>query len=130
MVAKKKSVPTRKIQEKPVSKNKKASASKAKPSSDGMSDNEFLARSMARDVTYGWLAEPRNRTQVIMPPGKLFVTGTDSYYTKTKGRFRAADQKYQEVYTKSRADLKRLYPEGELTDSSVKKASTKAKKKK
>lgn len=128
MAAKKKPAPVRKIQDKTV--KKKASTSKPKSDMNDLSDNEFLARSMARDVSIGWLKEPRNRSQVIMPPGANFTVGSDAYYLETKGRFRGADEKYGQVYRKARADLKKLNPAGETKNSRVTKTSTKAKKKK
>lgn len=88
--------------------------------------NEAIARDTAAEVTRNWLREPRNRTQVIMPPGKNYKPGTADYVNKTKGRYQAAGQ----VYDKTYSDVLNFIGQQQKQTTKVTKASVKAKKKK
>lgn len=88
--------------------------------------NEAIARDAAAQVTRNWLREPRNRTQVIMPPGKNYKPGTADFVNKTKGRYEAAGK----VYDKTYADVLDFIAQQQKPAAKVVKASVKAKKKK
>ncbi len=88
---------------------------------------EKLARSTAAEVTWRWLKEPRNRTQVIQPAGKDYKRGTKDFVNKTKGRYQAAGMVYDKTYSDVSAFIEKRRPAKPKTVTS---ASTRSKKKK
>lgn len=87
---------------------------------------DAMAKQAAAEVTRKWLREPRNRTPVIMPPGKDYKPGTADYVNKTKGRYQAAGMVYDRTY----ADVLDFISKQNKSSQKVVKASTKVKKKK
>jgi len=106
---------------------------KPKKRASNLSDNDRVAREMAKVDMTDYVHSPTNRSQVIMPTGKNFPVGSDDYLYKTKGRFRAAETVYKKSYKKHKTNLDKLNPQGSkptVTKTSVSKASTRSKKKK
>lgn len=86
-----------------------------------------IAQYAAAEVTRRWLREPRNRTQVIMPPGKKYKPGTADFVNKTKGRYQAAGMVYDRTYAESAAIIE---AQRSTKPKNVTSASTRRKKKK
>jgi hypothetical protein len=86
--------------------------------------NKRMARAAAGEAIAKYVDSPTNRAQVINP--RNYPEGSDGYYMKTAGRFRAGTQIADKVYKETLDRLNKTIPKGSKSVSgSVKKASKK-----
>ncbi len=102
-------------------------ASKKKPASkkaEPDTPNKRVARAAAGEAIAKYVDAPRNRSQVINYAN--YPEGSDGYYMKTAGRFRAGTQIADKVYKETLDRLNKTIPKGSKSVSgSVKKVSKK-----
>jgi hypothetical protein len=94
----------------------------AKAGSD--TPNKRMARAAAGEAIAKYVDAPGNRAQVINP--RNYPEGSDGYYMKTAGRFRAGTQIADKVYKETLNRLNKTIPSGSKPAvKSVKKVSKK-----
>jgi hypothetical protein len=94
----------------------------AKAGSD--TPNKRMARAAAGEAIAKYIDAPGNRAQVINP--RNYPEGSDGYYMKTAGRFRAGTQIADKVYKETLDRLNKTIPSGSKPAvKSVKKVSKK-----
>jgi hypothetical protein len=98
----------------------KKSSKKSEPDTP----NKRVARAAAGEAIAKYVDSPTNRAQVINP--RNYPEGSDGYYMKTAGRFRAGTQIADKVYKETLDRLNKTIPSGSKPAvKSVKKVSKK-----
>jgi hypothetical protein len=98
----------------------KKSAKKSEPDTP----NKRMSRAAAGEAIAKYVDSPTNRAQVINP--RNYSEGSDGYYMKTAGRFRAGTQIADKVYKETLNRLNKTIPSGSKPAvKSVKKVSKK-----